>query len=513
MPEIFAKALSVCPVCLKTIPTNKVVGADGFIHMEKECPEHGPFDALLWEGHLESYQAWGGMPSTPVTPAGARPTEKGCPYDCGLCEAHWRDGCCVLLEVTSRCNLRCPVCFASAREGTAQEDPGLEEIGKLYDMLMERGGPFNIQLSGGEPTLRDDLDEIIALGMEKGFTFFQLNTNGLRIAEEEGYAGWLSRAGVSCVFLQFDGLRDSDYEALRGKQLLSQKLRIVKACEKAGLPVVLVPTIAPGINEDSVGSILDFALSHAPHVRGVHFQPISYFGRCDLPAVEQKRITLPRILGDIEKQTEGRMKTSDFHGGGAESPYCSFHAAYRLGADGTIKALAKKNSGCCCGPSIPDEEPCCSDAEASCCAETEPCCSEAETSCCSEAEPCCNEVASCCTETTVSCCGTEQKTARTVRSSEARDFVAQQWGARTSCCEDVPGTEASSLDAFLEEAVRQTFTVSGMLFQDAGNLELERLKRCYICETDPERGMVPFCAYNLTDTSGRALYRKGRDAR
>ncbi len=496
MPQIFAKAMSVCPVCLKTILANKVVGMDGFLHMEKSCPEHGCFDALIWEGDLESYKAWGGLPSSPVTPVGARPTEKGCPYDCGLCEAHWRDGCCVLLEVTGHCNLRCPVCFASAGEGTAQEDPSLEEIRKLYDMLMERGGPFNIQLSGGEPTLRDDLDEIIALGREKGFTFFQLNTNGLRIAEEEGYAGWLSRAGVSCVFLQFDGLRDSDYEALRGKALLSQKLRTVEACEKARLPVVLVPTIAPGINEDSVGSILDFALSHAPHVRGVHFQPISYFGRCDLPTIEQERITLPRILEDIAKQTEGRMKASDFHGGGAESPYCSFHAAYRLGADGTINALAKKNSGCCGAPSIPDEGTCRNEAEASCCAAT---------------EPCCNETTACCTETTAACCGTRQETARTVRSSEARDFVAQQWGARTACCKDVPGTEASSLDTFLEEAVRQTFTVSGMLFQDAGNLELERLKRCYICETDSEHGMVPFCAYNLTDTSGRSLYRKGRN--
>lgn len=453
---------SVCPVCLRTIRARKTVREDGFLYLEKECPEHGFFDALLWEGDLASYLAWGDKPGRPASPAGAVSTEKGCPYDCGLCEEHLREGCCVLLELTGKCNLHCPVCFASAGEGENGKEPGLGEIARLYDMLMARGGPFNIQLSGGEPTLREDLAEIIDLGKEKGFYFFQLNTNGVRIAEEDGYASRLADAGVSCVFLQFDGMRDSDYEALRGQPLLSKKLRAVENCGKAGLPVVLVPTIVPGINEDSMGGILDFALSHAPRVRGVHFQPVSYFGRCSFRPHRQGRITIPRMLLGIEEQTGGRMRAGDFKGGGAESPYCSFHAAYRLGKDGSLKPLAKRGN-CCCGTAAPA----------------------------ADASP-----ASCCSEE------------RTVKSSEARDFVARQWGAQASSGADVDGTEASSLDAFLEEAVRQTFTVSGMLFQDAWNLELGRLKRCYICEADPERGMVPFCAYNLTDTQGRALYRK-----
>ena len=178
------KTMSVCPVCLMKIPAEKTVGADGNIYLEKKCWEHGSFRTLIWEGDLDSYINWAKNDSnTAVTPVRAREVEKGCPYDCGLCQNHERDGCCVLLELTNRCNLRCPVCFASAGE-QAPHDLSLEEIGKQYDLLMERGGPFNIQLSGGEPTMRDDLDGIIALGREKGFTFFQLNTNGLRIAEE-----------------------------------------------------------------------------------------------------------------------------------------------------------------------------------------------------------------------------------------------------------------------------------------------------------------------------------------
>ena len=434
------KTSSVCPVCLARIPAVKTVGEDGNIYLEKKCWEHGSFKTLIWEGDLESYIGWAaGDSNTPVTPVRAREAERGCPNDCGLCQNHERDGCCVLLELTNRCNLRCPVCFASAGEQKPHDLP-LEEIGKQYDLLMEHGGPFNIQLSGGESTLREDLDKIIALGKEKGFTFFQLNTNGIRLAQEDGYAAHLAKAGVSTVFLQFDGLDDEIYQTLRGAALTGTKLRAIENCKAAGLPVVLVPTVAPGVNDHALGDILRFALAHAPHVRGVHIQPISYFGRCGLEAPE-KRLTIPAVLRRIEEQTEGLMKASDFGGGGAESPYCSFHASYLRKDDGSLKALPRRRSQCCC-----------------------------------------------------------------VRSSDARDFVSQQWSGKASCCDG--DSDTASLDAFLQKTVENTFTVSGMVFQDAYNLDLDRLRRCYICEVDTQKGMIPFCAYNLTDINGKALYRK-----
>ena len=434
------KTSSVCPVCLARIPAVKTVGEDGNIYLEKKCWEHGSFKTLIWEGDLESYIGWAaGDSNAPVTPVRAREAERGCPNDCGLCQNHERDGCCVLLELTNRCNLSCPVCFASAGEQTPH-DLSVEEIGKQYDLLMEHGGPFNIQLSGDEPTLREDLDKIIALGKEKGFTFFQLNTNGVRIAEEVGYAEHLAKAGVSVVFLQFDGLDDEIYQTLRGAALTGTKLRAIENCKAAGLPVVLVPTVAPGVNDHALGDILRFALAHAPHVRGVHIQPISYFGRCGLE-VPEKRLTIPAVLRRIEEQTEGLMKASDFGGGGAESPYCSFHASYLRKPDGSLKALPRRRSQCCC-----------------------------------------------------------------VKSSDARDFVSQQWSGKASCCDG--DSDTSSLDAFLQKTVENTFTVSGMVFQDAYNLDLDRLRRCYICEVDTQKGMIPFCAYNLTDINGKALYRK-----
>lgn len=441
MPKVFSKTKSVCPVCLRVIEAERAVGDDGNIYLLKTCPEHGAFRALIWEGGIVDYLMWDRGANKEAAPENAVPVKEGCPYDCGLCEAHESRGCCVLFELTNRCNLRCPVCFASAGEREAF-DLSMAEIEGLFDLLMKRGGPYNIQLSGGEPTMRDDLPEILSLGREKGFSYFQLNTNGLRLAEEEGYAEKLRDAGLSSVFLQFDGVDDSVYKTLRGRPLLDVKKRAVEACAAARLGVVLVPVIAPGVNEDQVGEILRFAMARMPGVRGVHFQPVSYFGRCGLD-VPERRVTIPRMLRLMEAQTEGLVQAADFAGGGPESAYCSFHASYIRRADGHFKALPRRESACSCATS-----------------------------------------------------------------ADTRNFVARQWGGSSDTGGDDGLTETSALDEFLEQMIENTFSVSGMLFQDAWNLDLERLRRCKISEADGEKGMVPFCAYNLTDIYGKALYRK-----
>lgn len=245
--------------------------------------------------------------------------------------------------------------------------------------------------------------------------------------------------------MQFDGLTDEVYITLRGRALLREKLAAIENCAAAGLGIVLVPVIAPGVNDGQLGGILRFAAEHMPDVRGVHFQPISYFGRCGLERPE-KPITIPRMLRLIEAQTNGVMRAQDFAGGGAENPYCSFHASYMRRADGSLKLLAKRSgSSCCC-----------------------------------------------------------------TTSDDSRKFVARQWNGEEEpdYSAEAELCETSALDEFIEQARRNTLAVSGMIFQDAYNLDLERLRRCYICEVDAEFGMVPFCAYNLTDACGRALYRR-----
>ncbi|MBR2716667.1 MAG: radical SAM protein [Oscillospiraceae bacterium] len=439
--ELLKNTKSVCPVCLRVLDA-QLVSTDDAVYMTKECPEHGRYQVPVWEGSADSWRAWDAGNTKKDALPDPKPVKEGCPRDCGLCEAHRRSGCCVLLELTSRCNLRCPVCFASSGESAAAEDPSLEELGRRMEWLMAHGGPFNLQLSGGEPTMRDDLPEIIRMGRERGFSFFQLNTNGVRLARESGYARSLQEAGLNTVFLQFDGLRDEIYETLRGRPLVTVKLQAIRRCAEAGLGVVLVPTVVPGVNDGELGNILRFAEKHMPSVRGVHFQPVSYFGRCELPG-EKRRITIPALLRDIERQTDGRMKASDFTGGSAENPYCSIHAGYML-IGGRLKPLKKRAGSACC-----------------------------------------------------------------TTSGDSRRNVARQWSGPRLRVRTASGSssEIPDFDQFLAEAHDSTLSVSGMLFQDAYNLDLDRLQRCYVCESDPRYGMVPFCAYNLTSDLGRRLYR------
>lgn len=186
------KTKSVCPICMKVLTAKKCIGEDG-IYLVKECDIHGKFQTLIWEGTAAEYLSWGRENLSAETPVNPKIKEKSCPDNCGLCEEHERKGCCMILEVTKRCNMHCPVCFASAGECLENGDLSIDEIEKQYDFLMDHGGPFNIQLSGGEPTMREDLPEIIHMGREKEFTFFQLNTNGIRLAQEAGYARKLKK--------------------------------------------------------------------------------------------------------------------------------------------------------------------------------------------------------------------------------------------------------------------------------------------------------------------------------
>ena len=424
------KTKSICPVCFKVLSAEKIERG-GNIYLEKECPEHGKFSVLIWEGDFASYSSWNRGENGRDAVAGARRGERGCPFDCGICETHKRATCCVLLELTQNCDLNCPVCFASANE-IQTEDLSLNQIRNIYKKLLINGGPYNIQLSGGEPTLRDDLPEIIQIGKEEGFSFFQLNTNGLRIADDFDFLRKLKAAGLNTVFLQFDRVTDEPYEVLRGAPLLSQKLRALENCRKLALGAVLVPTVVKGVNDNQIGGVISFAAERSPYVRGVHFQPASFFGRYDLGYSE--RTTIPAFLKKIETQTAGAMKAADFAAGGAENSYCSFHAAYSIAdnsladnpiADKKLKLLRPAASSCC-------------------------------------------------------------------SSENSRDSTARRWELKeVGCC-----AAEKSFDDFLLEFERNVLTISGMFFQDAYNMDLERLQSCYICEITPEGDRIPFCAYN-----------------
>ncbi|MDR3725357.1 MAG: radical SAM protein [Terracidiphilus sp.] len=456
-------------MCLRRVEAERV--SDGTdVYLQKSCPEHGEFSTVLWRG-VKSYLAWtGGMSSTekPGSDDKHAPGE-GCPFECGLCDEHLQSTCCVILEVTNRCNLSCPVCFANA-EAQFSADLSFDAILDRCRSLLERVGRFNLQLSGGEPTMRNDLPEIVSAVRALGVPFVQLNTNGLRLAAEPEYAAELQQAGLDCVFLQFDGVSDDVYAALRGRSLFDRKLDAIHNCAKAQLGVVLVPTLVPGVNTGEIGAILRFACAHLPAIRAVHFQPVSFFGRyphwTDAHNSEANefrtpgnacRITIPEILDAIETQTGGMFRVEDFRAPMAEHASCSFQGRFHIGEDGMVRPAAQSASSCCSAP-----------------------------------QPLVK-------------LGAAPAAKSTDSSSRARQAVARQW-AFPAPAPDAQDTGTESFDAFLAEG-RRTLSISGMAFQDAWNLDVERLRRCFLHVAASDGKLIPLCAYNLTAADGTPLYR------
>jgi len=351
--------------------------------------------------------------------------------------------CCILLNVTDRCNQHCNYCFAGAENNeNTPPDPSLAEIERWLDRLIELGEErkFNIQLSGGEPTVREDLPEIISMCKDKGFEYVQLNTNGRKLAADPAYAKTLKTAGLTTVFLQFDGVSDEVYLALRGESLFLLKKIAIQNCGEAGLPVTLVPTVLKNTNLTQTGAIIDFMLDNTKVVKGVHFQPASFFGRRPDERNEEgdydERVTMFAVMDEIEKQTGGRISKADLAPISTGHPLCCFCAAYIKEPDGKLRPLS--SGGNCCVPTDPLE---------------------------------------------------------IIRRD--RDFVLNKWDVMTPEEPEYPASAGTtpSFDEALAMFKNNMFTISGMAFMDETNLDAERLRRCRVQVLSPDERLVPFCAY------------------
>ncbi len=303
---------SLCPLCLKAVNARLFQEGDA-VYIEKSCEDHGYFKDIYWSDaalfrKFERY--WCDGSGVDNSARGF----KGCPFDCGLCENHKTSTLLGNIDVTSRCNLSCPVCFANA--GAGIYEPSQEQIRDMMKSLRsERPVPCPaIQLSGGEPTVRDDLPQIVAMAKEMGFSQIQVATNGLRLAESLELCRMLERSGLNTVYLQFDGVTPEPYLRVRGRDLFPVKLRAIDNLRRAGQKsVVLVPTLAKGINDLQVGEMVRFASERIDIVKGVNFQPISFAGRADQEERQKKRITIPDLLALLEDQTDGEIARSDFY--------------------------------------------------------------------------------------------------------------------------------------------------------------------------------------------------------
>jgi uncharacterized radical SAM superfamily Fe-S cluster-containing enzyme len=437
---------SVCPICRKRVPARHIL-RDNRVYLSRVCPRHGEQSSVIWKNRVDM-SLWRG-----AAPAIAPGENANCPDACGLCASHRQETCCVLLEVTRRCNLTCQFCFENSRP---EPDPPLQTVRDWISDLV-RPGQTLLQLSGGEPCMRDDLGAIIAHAREAGCRYVQLNTNGIRLAEDRGFARELAAAGLSFVFMQFDGTDDAIYRTLRGRDLFALKERAIEHCAAHSIGVVLVPTLVPGVNTTEIGAILRYGIAQSPAVRGVHYQPAAFLGRIPHEPRDGDRFTLDELLAELILQSNGALSPDAIRPSQCDHPLCGFHGDFVVGSDGTLRPLSTAAGG-----------------------------------------------------------GAGKETAHTAEMS--RRFVARRWqrlspaGSQTGvagitalrpvkeaepCCSSASAIHSgATMEGFLEQVRASGFTVTAMAFQDAWNIDLERLRQCSL-HVYRDGKFIPFCSYYL----------------
>jgi uncharacterized radical SAM superfamily Fe-S cluster-containing enzyme len=480
---------TLCPECARTV-VGRVFDWRGDVYMEKTCPEHGYVrdrvftnSALFLKMQQWSFREGAGVENPRVRTADA------CPGSCGLCNMHQSHTMLGQIDLTNRCNLSCPICFANASTTGYVCEPSFDEVvGLLEQLRAYRPVPASaVQLTGGEPTLHPDFLAILRKARELGFSHVQAASNGIRFAEP-GFAKAAAEAGLHTIYLQFDGVDDAVHEVTRGRPLLDVKRRALEQIHAAGMKVCLVPTIVKGVNDDQVAKILRFAVENIHVVSGIAYQPVSFTGRISLADREAKRYTLGDLANDLA--TAGGLEPMrDFYPLAMTAPLSRLIAALT----GDPKITATAHPACSSGAyfvvdghgnAVPitrfiDVEGLFGDLE---------------------------RLAS----------KIERSRFRAIHKLRVPILFARHFRKELA-------PEGLTVRTFLHalrgmtdkrvgrgragERTYRTLLAAGMHFQDRYNFDVERVKRCVIHYSTPE-GMFPFCAYNCGPVHRQSVERK-----
>ncbi len=294
--------LSLCSTCLKRVDT-KIVFQDEKVFMLKNCPTHGR-EKVLIATDIEYYRSIRNYAKRSEIPRRFNTeTHFGCPYDCGLCPDHEQHSCLTVVEVTDRCNLTCPTCYAMSSPHYGRHRT-LEEIEKMLDTVVKNEGePDVVQISGGEPTIHPQFFEILDMAKTKPIRHLMLNTNGIRIAKDIDFVERLASYMPDFeIYLQFDSFKPEALKILRGSDLTDIRKRAIENLNKFNLSTTLVVTLKKDLNTDEIGEIIEYALKQ-PCIRGVTFQPIQVAGRNDNFDPTTDRYTLTEVRQAIIDQT------------------------------------------------------------------------------------------------------------------------------------------------------------------------------------------------------------------
>jgi len=472
---------SLCPECIRVIEA-RVFEENGKVMIEKTCPQHGYYKDVYY-GDVRLYlkmEKWNfgdnrGL-SNPNIPNAAR-----CPDQCGLCSMHTSHTSLANIDLTNRCNLTCPVCFANANTAGYLYEPTLEQVRKMLQTLRNERPVAGrlVQFSGGEPTIHPQFFEILRMTREMGFSHIQIATNGLMFTELE-FALQAKEAGLHTMYLQFDGVTEDIYLRTRGERLLEKKLQCIENVHKAGMKICFVPTIVRGLNDHQIGDILKLALDNIDCVSAIAFQPVSFTGRISRRELEAKRFTMADVALAVHEQTGICDPVEDWFPLSCVAPFSRLASALR----GEETTTLTSHPHCSMGTYLFVDQ---------------------------------NRRGVPVTQF-VDIGGMLQEMdmlARNVGRASLKLYTKMKaWNALRKHYHEERAPEGLTFTKFLQtlqglmdkeygrgQAEQQGFTyktlmVAGMHFMDLYNYDIERVKRCIIHYAAPNGLLYPFCAYN-----------------
>lgn len=295
--------MSLCEQCLRRVDA-KIVFENDKVYMLKRCPEHGASKVLIADD-VEYYKNIRNYNKPSETPYKFNTkTHYGCPYDCGLCPDHEQHSCLTVLEVTDRCNLTCPTCYAGSSP-TYGRHRTLEEVKTMLDTIVKNEKePDVVQISGGEPTIHPQFFEILDYAKSLPIRHLMLNTNGIKIAKDKEFVKRLKSYSPDFeIYLQFDSFDDEVLKQMRGAKLSEIRKQAIENLNEVNLSTTLVVTLQKGLNDQEIGEIIDYALQQKC-VRGVTLQPTQIAGRLENFNPATDRLTLTEVRRNILEQSE-----------------------------------------------------------------------------------------------------------------------------------------------------------------------------------------------------------------
>ncbi|MEF8847522.1 MAG: radical SAM protein [Candidatus Thermoplasmatota archaeon] len=461
---------SVCPACFKEGKINKIpakiIEEDGKVYITKSCFDHGDFKDIYF-GDADLYKKW-----IKYKREGTHsPDVKTKLFDYPkLYDIHKSQSVLTNLLVTNRCNLRCSYCFMNAGAAGYVYEPSLEEIKDM--MLKARNespiGSKAIQITGGEPTVREDLLDIVKMAKDVGFSHVQVNTNGLKLAESADYCKKLKEAKVNTIYMSFDGVtKDTN-------PWIEQNKKAIDNLRKANLRAVLVPVLIGGKNLHQAGKIVQFAIDNMDIIRGVNFQPISFCGRVTKirdETREKQRVDYVKMMEVLEEEFDNMISRDDFYPVPFVFPISKLIEMIK--GETQVEFTAHPGCGGATYLFVKDGKP--------------------------------------------------LPVTRFIDVESLLDFIDEQSKTKgpfkkiriaSAFMKDVDkfvdydkAPDGFNLKKLLKEAALggsydslrgfhyKSLFIGSMWFQDSFNLNIDRLKRCVIHYTTPE-GIIPFCAYN-----------------